>query len=143
MAKMLLKYFEAFTDRFGKPRYYFRRARKRIPLPGPIGSAAFMAAYQAALDGISAPKIGTGVPRAAPGTVNWLVGAYLSSSTFTTLAPETQRTRRNILENFRKADGDKPIFCTVNGEPLMVLARHNLQAIVNKKRSPHSRSTIC
>ena len=101
--------------------------------PGLPGSAEFMAAYQAALDGIPAPKVETVAPRTAPGTVHWLVTTYLSSPTFTTLAPETQRTRANILENFRKADGDKRVFVAVNGEPKMVLTRQLLQPIVNKK----------
>lgn len=143
MAKMLLKYVEEFTDRYGKPHRYFRRAGKRAPLPGAVGSAEFMAAYQAALDGVTPPKVEIGAPRTAPGTVHWLVTAYLSSATFKALAPETQRTRRNILENFRDADGDKWIFVTVKGEPEMVLKHHHLQAIVNRNRSRRSRSGIC
>ncbi|MFZ2081760.1 MAG: hypothetical protein WAV38_34930 [Xanthobacteraceae bacterium] len=133
MAKLLLKYVEEFIDRHGKPHRYFRRAGKRVRLPGLPGSVEFMAAYQAALDGAPTPKVEAVAPRTAPGTVHWLVTTYLSSPTFTTLAPETRRTRANILENFRKADGDKRIFVAVNGQPVMVLARHNLQAIVNKK----------
>jgi hypothetical protein len=42
--------------------------------------------------------------------VNALVKAYLdplSSSPFKTGAPETKRTRRNILENWTRAHGDK------------------------------------
>jgi integrase len=65
--------------------------------------------------------------------VHWLISAYLSSATFKALALETQRTRANILENVRGADGDEQIFCTVNGKPVMVLERHHLQTIVNKK----------
>jgi len=131
MTKLLLRYVEEFVDRHGKPHRYFRRAGKRVRLPGPPGSAEFMAAYQAALDGVTAPKIET--PRTAPGTVHWLVNAYLSSATFKALAPESRRTWANILENFRKAEGDKRIFVTVNGEPKMVLTRQLLQAIVNNK----------
>jgi integrase len=133
MAKMLLRYVEEFIDRHGKPHRYFRRAGKRVRLPGAVGSAEFMAAYQAALDGITLPRPETFAPRTVPGTVHWLVSAYLSSATFKALAPETQRTRANILENFRKADGDKRIFHTVNSEPKMVLAPHNLQTIINRK----------
>jgi integrase len=132
MAKMRLKFVEEFIDRHGKPHRYFRRAGKRVRLPGLPGSTEFMAVYQAALDGAPTPKIET-APRTAPGTVHWLVSAYLSSPTFTTLARETQRTRRNILENFRTANGDKRIFVTVNGEPKMILARQHLQLIINKK----------
>jgi len=119
--------------RHGKPHRYFRRAGKRIRLPGLPGSAEFMAAYQAALDGITLPKPEPITPRTTPGTVHWLVSAYLSSATFAALAPETRRTRANILENFRKADGDKRIFQIVNGNPVMVLTHHLLQAIINKK----------
>ena len=63
----------------------------------------------------------------------WLVNAYLSSATFKALAPETKRTRANILENFRKTEGDNLIFIPVKGEPKMVLTRQLLQKIVNKK----------
>jgi integrase len=132
MAKMRIRYVDEFIDRHGKPHRYFRRAGKRVRLPGLPGSAEFMAVYQAALDGAPAPKVET-APRTAPGTVHWLVSAYLSSPTLKALAPETQRTRRNILENFRKADGDKRIFITVNGAPKMVLTRQLLQPIINKK----------
>jgi hypothetical protein len=53
------------------------------------------------------------VPRTVAGTVNALVAAYLdrlptSTSPFKTFEAETQRTRRNILENFRNVHGDKP-----------------------------------
>ena len=133
MAKMLLRYVEEFIDRHGKPHRYFRRAGKRVRLPGLPGSAEFMAAYQAALDGVTLPKVEAVTPRTAPGTVHWLVSAYLSSPTFTALAPETRRTRANILENFRKTGGEKRIFIAVNGEPKMVLTRQLLQPIVNKK----------
>lgn len=98
MAKLLLRYVEEFIDRHGKPHRYFRRGGKRVRLPGLPGSAEFMAAYQAALDGVTAPKIEAVASRTVPGTVNWLVSAYLSSATFNALAPETQRTRRNILD---------------------------------------------
>jgi integrase len=92
-----------------------------------------MAAYQAALDGVPTLKVETVTPCTAPGTLNWLVSTYLSSATFKALAPETQRTRANILENFRKAEGGNRIFVTVNGEPKMVLTRQILQPIINRK----------
>jgi hypothetical protein len=67
------------------------------------------------------------------------VSAYLdcspgSTSPFKTLAAETQRTRRNILENFCEAHGDKRIYRTdTNGHRIMVLSREHLQRIVNEK----------
>jgi hypothetical protein len=72
MAKVLFKYVEEFVDRHGKPHRYFRRSGKRVRLPGAVGSAEFMAAYQAALDGVTLPKPEITAPRTAPGTVHWL-----------------------------------------------------------------------
>jgi len=70
-----------------------------------------MQVYQAALAG-EPPQVPLGAARTLPGTINELVVGYLdcalgSTSPFRTLAAETQRTRRNILENFREAHGDK------------------------------------
>ena len=42
-------YVHGFIDRYGKPRFYFRRAgHKRMPLPGLPWSPEFMAEYEAA-----------------------------------------------------------------------------------------------
>jgi hypothetical protein len=80
-------------------------------LPGAPWSETFMRAYADALSGVKAQANNVGVGRTVAGTVNALVAAYLdpqSSSPFKTGAAETQRTRRNILENFREAHGQKP-----------------------------------
>jgi integrase len=105
MSRIKLKYVEQFTDRHGKPRFYFRRAgRKRTPLPGLPGSAEFMEAYQAALAGT------VGATRTIPGTVNAAIAAfYTRSKTFLDNKPITQQTDRNILEAFRAKHGSKPI----------------------------------
>lgn len=43
-------YVESFRDRHGKVRFYFRKDKgPRTPLPAPIGSEAFLTAYQEAL----------------------------------------------------------------------------------------------
>ena len=53
MARIKLKFVNGFTDRYGRPRYYFRRRGfPAIPLLGLPGSDDFMAAYSAALAGI-------------------------------------------------------------------------------------------
>ena len=145
MARIRLRFVDEFIDRHGKPHRYFRRAGKRFRLPGLPGSTEFMAAYQAALDGI--PATGGPSPHlqkaATPGTVDWLVSAYLASATFKALAPETQRSRANILQNFRAADGDKRIFVTVNGKSVMWLKADNLQTIINKKSiTPHAQRNL-
>jgi hypothetical protein len=90
-----------------------------------------------ALDGVAAQTNDVGTGRTVPRTVNALVAAYLDCSTVSTLpfktgASETQRTRRNILENFREAHGDKPIFRTDNaGRHAMLLTREHVQTIVH------------
>jgi integrase len=139
MTRIRLDYIHEYRDRHGKPRRYFRRPGfKRIPLPGIPGSSEFMEAYQAALSSETPPRQ-IGAKRAVPGTVNALVVAYLdcspaSTSPFKTLAAETRRTRRNILENFREEHGDKRIFYSAgSGRRVMLLTHEHVQAIVNKK----------
>jgi integrase len=52
---------------------------------------------------------------------------------------ETQRTRRNILENFAAKHGDKPLYCTDRtGKRTMLLDRGRLQVIVNGKAATPS-----
>ena len=103
------KYTQAFIDRHGTARFYFRKAgSKKVSLPGLPWSPQFMAAYEASLNG-HAPAIKIGASRTLPGTVNALVVAYLTSATFASHAPETRRTRRNIIERFRNEHGDKRI----------------------------------
>jgi integrase len=100
-----------------------------------------MADYQAALTGAVAPQKKVGEDRTVAGTAHALVSDYLdcsrsSTSPFKGLAPETKRTRRNILENFREAHGEKRIYRTdSNGNRVMVLAREHVQRMVNEKSS--------
>src|SRR5580692_11015528 len=80
MTHLKLKYILAFKDRHGKRRYYFRRSgRKLIALPGLPGSAAFMAAYQAALAGKTVSPIEIGASRSKPGSVAAAVALYLGN----------------------------------------------------------------
>ena len=98
-----------------------------------------MRAYAAALDGMKAQAENIGVGRTVFGTLGWLVAAYLdcseaSSSPFKTRAPETQRTRRNILDNFRAAYGDRPLFrIEAGGKRTMLLTRQHVQTMVNRR----------
>ena len=107
MTRFRLKSVNKFRDRHGRLRHYFRRpGRKSVALPGLPGSAEFMEAYQAAL-AYESPRLEISASRTVPGSVNALVAAYLdcppaSTSAFKSLAAETQRTRRNILEHFRE-----------------------------------------
>jgi integrase len=98
-----------------------------------------MRKYAAALDGVKEQTNDVGQARTVLGTVNAIVAAYLdcgekSTSPFKTLKPETQRTRRNILENFRGAYGGCPVYgVNRNGQREMLLKREHIQRIVNKK----------
>lgn len=125
-------------DRHGKRRVRFRKGGFSTYLTGLPWSDNFMRQYAAALDGVKAKVINIGAARTVAGTVNAIVAAYLdcsatSTSPFKTLASETQRTRRNILENFRRAHGDLPVYRTVGDKRVMLLTREHMQKIVNKK----------
>ena len=103
------------SDRYGNRRVRFRRRGVSVYLTGIPWSDDFMRQYAAALDGVKAQTSTIGAERTVAGTVNALVVAYLdcsptSTSPFKTFKPETQRTRRNILENFRDTHGDKPLY---------------------------------
>ncbi len=139
MTRIRLKYVNVFRDRHGKLRSYFRRPGcKPVPLPGLPGSTEFMATYQAALSNEPFP-VQLGASSSVTGSVAALVAAYLdcsqgSTSPFKTLAAETQRTRRNILENFREAHGDKRVYRTdANARRVMLLTREHTQRIINEK----------
>ena len=136
------------TDRHGTRRVRFRKAGFAVYLTGIPWSEDFMRAYAKALDSVGGQTTNIGASRTVPGTVNALVAAYLdcsdgSSSPFKTQAAETRRTRRNILENFREAYGDRPLFRTdTGGRRFMLLTREHMQKIVNEKSSTHLRNAI-
>jgi len=111
MAKIKLRHVNSFYDRHGRLRHQCRvPGQKSFALPGLPGSAEFMAAYQAALDGTPQPTTEIGASRTKAGTVSAAIVAYYKNKMFTeALAPETQRMRRNILERFRSEHGEKPI----------------------------------
>jgi integrase len=105
MTRIKLKYVHEFIDRHGHARFYFRRAGKRVPLPGLPGSTEFMDAYEAALNR-AAPVI-IGANRTTPGTVEEAVTRYLGSAAFVEPAPLTQAKRRRYLERLRTQHGEK------------------------------------
>ena len=110
MTRIRLKYVNAFHDRHGRIRHYFRRPGcKCVALPGLPGSAEFMDAYQTALSGEAATRVDIASRRTKPGTIAALTIAYLGSYSFQGGAPETRRTRRNILERFRVEHGHRPV----------------------------------
>jgi integrase len=127
------------TDRHGKRRVRFRKNGFTTYIAGTPWGEEFMRQYGAAFDGLKAQVKQIGAGRTVAGTVNALLASYLdcselSSSPFKTFKPETQRTRRNILENFREEHGAKPLYATdKRGGRTMLLTRQHMQTIVNKK----------
>jgi integrase len=111
MSRIKLKYVHQFVDKrngAAKPRYYFRRDGKRVPLLGLPGSPEFMAAYTRALEG-TPPPAPIGTKRVKPGSIAHVIALYLASAKFTSRRQSTQRTYFNILERFRRDHGDKPV----------------------------------
>jgi len=109
MTKIRLDYIHEFRDRHGKIRRYVRLpGGKRIPLRGAPGTDEFMEGYRAALAG-EAQRVEIGASRTKPGTVNAAVISYFNAASFQVQAPDTRRTRRNILERFRAEHGEKRI----------------------------------
>src|SRR3974390_3098264 len=103
------KFVQAFLDRHDKPRFYFRRAgSKAVPLPGLPWSPEFMAAYELAMAS-SARREEVGASRTNPGTINALIVSYYKSDEWNRLTPETQKTRRRIVERFRIKHGEKRV----------------------------------
>jgi integrase len=128
VTKIRLAYIHEFRDRHGKVRRYVRLpSGKRFPLRGVPGSEEFMAAYKSALAG-DEPKAEIGATRTKPGTVNAAVVSYINSAAFQAQAPDTRRTRRNILERWRAEHGDKRI--------VLLQRRHIERMVAGKANTP-------
>ena len=108
-------------------------------MPGLPGSAEFMAAYQAALTGLTATPTLIGEARTVAGTVQALVAAYLDCS------PDRLRHLKRwplkpsaraatSWKIFARSTANKRVFRTeVNGRRIMLLTREHMQKIVNEK----------
>jgi integrase len=130
MIRKQLAFVHEFKDRHGKVRRYFRRPGfERVPLPGLPYSPEFMEAYQAAMAGGIAGAPATSAAASQPGSCAAAVASYLQSTAFTALAPETRRTRRNILERLRAKHGDKTFSNMTSGQ---------VQAMIDAKASTPS-----
>ena len=92
-------------DRHGKLRHRLKRTAngQKIDcyLPGPYGSPEFRAAYEEACEGVRLAG-----RRAKPGTVAYLIEAYLGSKGYLRLADSTRRDVRGRLDWIKTAIGD-------------------------------------
>jgi integrase len=103
MTKLHLKYVQSF----GGYHYFRRPGSPRIRLPGIVGSAEFMAAYQQAL--AAAPLAIGASKRSKPGSVSIAIAEYYGSHDFRSLTGGTPAKRRAILERFREQHGHLPL----------------------------------
>jgi integrase len=97
----LPRYVQAFVDRHGNARFYFRRKGfARVALPGLPWSPQFMAAYHLASE--DTPKLAQiGCDRVVPRSIHSLAIAYYDSAAFKALnSDSTQGVYRNIIERF-------------------------------------------
>ena len=114
-------------DRHGKLRHRLKRTvngrKVDCYLPGPYGSPEFRAAYEAACEGIRL----AGGRRAPPGTVGYLIEAYLGSKGYLRLADSTRRDVRGRLDWIRDAIG---------GAKYAKIEPRHVAAIMEKKGGP-------
>src|SRR5665811_226315 len=86
------------TDRHGKRRVRYRLRGFSTYLTGTPWSENFMRQHAAALDGVKARANEIGAGRTVPGSFDALVVSYYRSPDFHRLKPNTQVTRRSIIE---------------------------------------------
>jgi hypothetical protein len=100
--KIEFRYLVADTDRHGNKRLYVRRSGRKIRIREPMGSQAFAAAYERAVERLSnltLPK-DDDAPKAFPrGSLGWLGARYFASDEFAFLEPKTRQTVRSTLES--------------------------------------------
>ena len=119
------KFTQAFIDRHGNARFYFRRVGfKRVPLPGLPWSPEFMAAYEAAMAG--QPNIVSTARMTKQGSFAALAASYFTSSAFLTMKPSTKGVYRNAIDRLcRSTDKDGNEIC---GKSAATLKRENVVA---------------
>jgi integrase len=101
MKLKLPRYINAYVDRNGKARFYFRRAGfKSVALPGLPWSPDFMQAHERAMAGQPAA---IGAARVLPGSIHALAISYYGSIEFVRTKRSSQQLRRNVIEKFCRA----------------------------------------
>jgi len=99
-------YLHEITDRHGRRRAYLRKPGcPSVAMPLPIGSRAFLEAYQAALEAEPEPVKG----KAKAGTIAALVDLYCHSHKWISLSPSSQRSYRYTLEGFVTRHGHRRV----------------------------------
>lgn len=105
--KIDLPFVQAYYDRHGKRRYYFRRKGwPRVTLPGLPGSPEFYAAYARAM---AAPARAEPSLKLETGSFKALCYEYEHSTEFRGLAPLTRREMGYVIKALVAEHGDKPV----------------------------------
>lgn len=133
------RFTQAFIDRHGNARFYFRRPGfKRVPLPGLPWSPEFMAAYEAAMAG-QAHIIAA--PRAKQGSFAALAASYFASSAFMTMKPSTKGVYRNAIDRLcrsKNKDGNE-----IGGKSAATLQReHVVKLMAARAQKPESANLL-
>ena len=106
MPRPALPYLHRERTRHGKTVWYVhRKGSARIRIRADYGTPEFMAAYRAALEGVS-----VGHPRAsaAKGSLAWLIARYRESAAWTQLSVATRRQRELIFDQVMAKAGNVP-----------------------------------
>lgn len=122
MVKVHLKYVNAFEDRAGLVRYYFRRNGNSYPLPADETSREFLAEHQRLLL-LTDPVVLPQKVAAKPGTFADLTQRYYASAGFQDMAPKTRHHVRATLDRFIVSHGHRMV---------RQLRRSDVMAIVGK-----------
>jgi integrase len=131
------KYVQAFIDRTGKSRFYFRRPGfKRVSLPGLPWSPEFMAAYQE-ITKAEKPPLQIVSDRVKPRSIWALAIAYYDSAAFKALKPITQGVYRNIIERFCR-EVDREGECYGDKSAVTLKAKHIEKMMVVRADKPDS-----
>lgn len=100
-------YVTGLTDRHGKRRYRFRRGGFTAYLKEHPGTRSNPSREYKAL--LAGKRAANDRVRALPGTVNELIQRYYGSAAFNSVAADTRRVSRGILEHFRAEHGNKRV----------------------------------
>lgn len=112
----------------GRLYWKFELGDFRCNIPGPYGSADFIAAYEAALTGAKGPR-----SIAKDGTVSWLIEQKLGSLSYRDMSDSRKRSMRGELDWLRKVAGDLP-FARMD-------VRH-IEALMAKKAGPAAANRV-
>ena len=105
MTRVRLKYLHCFTDRHGKPHYYFRYRGKRWPIPAPH-TEGFATAYDKLLAHINANPFRSGASvEFMPGSLGWAIEKFQASPLYNERAKTTRVNYRRVLDQLRDGYG--------------------------------------